>query len=148
MQENNIQHNPYDRVRNLSPQKFNQTIDKKTDQLLYGLKSQGSAAIRARIRKLDQEWDIDRAAMLLVSGVVFTQLLATFKKQSRIWSWSAMIQLSFLILHSTLGWSPPVSMLRKLGFRTRYEIQEEREELLKILAYEDPLNEAGVYGKA
>lgn len=148
MQETKFQHNPNDRVRNLSPEKLNKQIDQKTDQLLHGLKSCGPEVLRARIRKIDREWDIDRAAMLVYSGILLAQVANALKKHQKNWSWFSIIQTPFLLLHATVGWSPHVPLLRKLGFRTRFEIQEEREELLKILSYEDPLNEAGIYGKA
>lgn len=147
MHETNIQHNPHDRVRNLSPEKYNQNIDRKTDQLLHGLRSQGPSVIRERLRKLDKEWDIDRAMMLISSSTIFVQLAASFKKRSKNLLWGPLILIPFLIMHSTLGWSPPLLLLRKLGFRTRFEIQQEREELLDVLSHEDPLNEWDIYGK-
>ena len=148
MQETKFQHNPNDRIRNFSPEKFNKQIDMKTDQLLHGLKSGGPEIIRARIRKIDREWDIDRAAMLFYSGILLIQFAGLIKKRQNNWSWVSIMQAPFLFLHATIGWSPHVPLLRKLGYRTRFEIQEEREELMKILSYEDPLNEAGIYGKA
>jgi hypothetical protein len=44
-----------------------------------------------------------------------------------------LIQTPFLIMHTTMGWCPPVLWFRPLGFRTRFEIQGEREALLKQL---------------
>lgn len=35
----------------------------------------------------------------------------------------------FLLQHAVQGWCPPVPILRKLGFRTSYEIEEERRAL-------------------
>jgi hypothetical protein len=36
---------------------------------------------------------------------------------------------AFLLQHAIQGWCPPVPVLRKLGFRTSYEIEEERRAL-------------------
>jgi hypothetical protein len=35
----------------------------------------------------------------------------------------------FLFQHAVQGWCPPVPVLRRLGFRTAYEIEEERRAL-------------------
>jgi len=35
----------------------------------------------------------------------------------------------FLFQHAVQGWCPPVPVLRRLGFRTSYEIEEERQAL-------------------
>ena len=44
---------------------------------------------------------------------------------------SALVTL-FLFQHAIQGWCPPVPILRRLGFRTSYEIEEERV-ALKVL---------------
>ncbi|MFA6237921.1 MAG: hypothetical protein WC635_11375 [Bacteriovorax sp.] len=147
MQEINIQHNPYDRVRNLSPEKLNKKIDKKTNQLLHGIVSQGADAVRARIKKLDKEWDIDRAVMLISSTVIFSQLISAYKRRNKNMLWGPLIHSPLLFMHATLGWCPAVPVLRQLGFRTRFEIEEEKDELIRVLAHEDPLSEWQVYGK-
>jgi hypothetical protein len=36
---------------------------------------------------------------------------------------------AFLLQHALQGWCPPVPVLRRLGFRTAYEIEEERRAL-------------------
>ena len=38
-------------------------------------------------------------------------------------------QLAFMLMHATIGWSPPVSVWRRLGFRTAREIAAERNAL-------------------
>lgn len=38
-----------------------------------------------------------------------------------------------MMVHATLGWCPPSLWFRPLGFRTRFEIQAEREALLRRL---------------
>jgi len=43
------------------------------------------------------------------------------------------VVLSFLLLHAIQGWCPPVPVLRRLGIRTREEIDRERY-ALKALA--------------
>lgn len=137
LQSSTVVKNPYDRIRNHSPKSFNKAIDKKTDAIMESTIQQGSLAIKERLKTLDKEWDIDRALMLLFSGGVSAQLATAMGKKNKNWLWGPLIQSSFLMLHATLGWCPPVPLLRKLGFRTRFEIQAEREELLEALRSEE-----------
>jgi hypothetical protein len=44
----------------------------------------------------------------------------------RRWFTLPTIVASFLLQHAIQGWCPPVSVLRRLGFRTRTEIDHER----------------------
>ena len=81
-----------------------------------------------RLRQLDREWDIERAieanaSVLALAGVV---LAATHDRR-----WLALPGLvsAFLLQHALQGWCPPVPVLRRLGFRTSYEIDEERQAL-------------------
>jgi len=51
----------------------------------------------------------------------------------RRWFLLPTVVLSFLLLHAVQGWCPPVPLLRRLGIRTRGEIDRERY-ALKALA--------------
>jgi len=93
--------------------------------------SKGQSAIQHRLRELDREWDIDRALMLNFSILVFAQLLAA--RKDRKWLWGPLIQTPFLFMHAALGWCPPSLWFRPMGFRTRFEIQGERDVLLSAL---------------
>jgi hypothetical protein len=66
--------------------------------------------------------------VLNFSVLVLAQLLA-----ARRWLWGPLIQTPFLIMHITLGWCPPLLWFRPPGFRTCFEIQGEREALLRHL---------------
>ena len=39
---------------------------------------------------------------------------------------------AFLLQHSVQGWCPPIRVLRRLGFRTSFKIEEERQALKAI----------------
>ncbi len=125
--------NPHDRVRNRSPKAFNREIDQKTDYMIKTTLEKGAFAIRERLLQLDKEWDIDRALDFLFATTVGAQLALSVKRKKTSFAWFPLIQTAFLFLHTTYGWCPPVPVLRKLGFRTRFEIQSEREELLNAL---------------
>ncbi len=81
--------------------------------------------IDRRLRELDQEWDTERmleanAATLAFAGVA---LGATVDK--RRLALPALVT-AFLFQHAVQGWCPPLPILRRLGFRTAREIDEER----------------------
>lgn len=125
--------NPHDRVRNHSPKVFNKEIDKQSDYIIKTTIQRGSFAIRERLLQLDKEWDIDRALLAFFSTTFVAQLGLSVKRKSHRFSIIPFIQSAFLLMYATYGWCPPVPMLRKMGFRTRFEIQAEREELLNAL---------------
>jgi hypothetical protein len=81
--------------------------------------------IPARLAELDREWDIERAieanaATLALAGLALTALV-----DRRFIALPAMAG-GFLLQHAIQGWCPPVTLLRRLGFRTPAEICEER----------------------
>lgn len=123
-----------DRVRDLTPKSVNQKIDRTTRESLNSVTTQGPEAIRKRLTELDKEWHIDRVLMLNFSVLVFAQLLAARKNKK--WLWGPLIQTPFLGMHAIFGWCPPSLWFRPLGFRTRQEIEAEREELLTALGNE------------
>jgi hypothetical protein len=87
--------------------------------------------IDRRLRQLDREWDIERAIELNASALAFvgTALGAT---RSRRWLSLPALVTGFLFQHAVQGWCPPVPVLRRLGFRTVYEIEQERRALLAL----------------
>lgn len=125
--------NPHDRIRNHSPKAFNKKIDSSTDYMIKTTIDKGAFAIRARLLQLDKEWDIDRAFTAILSGAVCANLALTLRKKNTKFAWLPFLQAGFALMYSTYGWSPTCQLLRALGFRTRYEIQAEREELLNAL---------------
>jgi hypothetical protein len=124
-----------DRVRSMSPESANRDIDRATQESIARTIAGGREAIERRLSELQHEWNVDRALVLNFSVLVFAQLLAA--RRDRRWLWGPLIQTPFLIMHTTMGWCPPVLWFRPLGFRTRFEIQGEREALLKHLG--DPV---------
>ena len=84
-----------------------------------------SHEIGARLATLDREWDVERtleanAATLAFAGVVLGAAA------DRRWLLLPAAVTAFLLQHATHGWCPPRPVLRRLGFRTRTEIDRER----------------------
>ena len=121
----------FDRVRDMSTDKANRSIDASTRESIERATAGGRAAIEQRLVALQQEWDIDRVLMVNFAALVFAQLVAATR--DRRWLWGPLVQTPFLMMHATLGWCPPSLWFRPMGFRTRFEIQAEREELLRRL---------------
>ncbi|MEN6624482.1 MAG: hypothetical protein ABFD50_23410 [Smithella sp.] len=128
--------NPFDRVRNETPPYVNARIDKYIQGSIQHYSGQDRDSVLKRIFELDREWDIDRALMLnfaVVGGTTFTAGV----KGNRKWLYFLAVQMLFLGLHALKGWCPPVSLFRRMGFRTRYEIEYEKAALLDILKKKD-----------
>jgi hypothetical protein len=82
--------------------------------------------IGTRLRELDREWDIERtletnAALLALGGTLLG--LTTGK---RGWFALPLAVAGFLFQHAIQGWCPPLPVLRRLGYRTATEIEDER----------------------
>jgi hypothetical protein len=120
-----------DRVRNMSTESANRKIDADTRAALARTSAGGRAAIEQRLADIQREWDVDRVLMLNFAVLVFAQLVAA--RKDRRWLWGPLTQTPFLAMHALVGWCPPSLWFRPLGFRTRFEIQAEREDLLKRL---------------
>ena len=105
----------------------NQRIERETlcNVLFY---SSHSEQIPKRLQELEKEWDIERAIEANAATLAFlgTALAAVHHRR-----WLALPALvtGFLLQHAIQGWCPPVPVLRRLGFRTAYEIEVERQAL-------------------
>lgn len=84
--------------------------------------------IPLRLRELEQEWDIERAIEANASALAFAGV-ALGVTRSRVWLAVPALVAGFLFQHAVQGWCPPIPVLRRLGFRTVYEIEEERQAL-------------------
>ena len=94
---------------------------------------QGPAAVDARLRALDKEWDIERCLETGASSLTLigTVLGATVNKK---WFWLPGGVAAFLLQHALQGWCPPLPVFRRLGVRTADEINRERHALLSVKA--------------
>src|SRR4051794_2022412 len=81
--------------------------------------------IPARLAELEREWDLERAMTAGAAGITLAGLALMALADRRFIAVPAMVG-GFLLQHAIQGWSPPVTLLRRLGFRTSGEICEER----------------------
>ncbi len=122
---------PVDPVRAATDEDILRKIDSKIEENIRFYASQGPEAISRRIQELEQEKDIEKYLALTASSVGLGSVLLSFIS-GRKWLVVTGVVLGFLLNHSVSGWCPPVPVLRKLGIRTRGEIDKEKY-ALKIL---------------
>ncbi len=81
--------------------------------------------IDKRLEELDREWDTERFLEANASSLV---VLSVFLGFTRNWKWFILPGIigGFLFQHALQGWCPPVPVIRRLGFRTAKEINQER----------------------
>jgi hypothetical protein len=135
-----------DRVRRNTAREINSRIDQEIEDSVsyYATRSRGE--ITRRIEELEREWDMERlletnASALAFCGVV---LAAT---HSRKWLIVPGIVSAFLFQHAVQGWCPPVPLFRRLGVRTRKEIDREKYALKALRGdFEDVSPEAQAAG--
>jgi hypothetical protein len=132
----------FDRVRAHTPEPINRRIDRTTEGTVASVTRQGRDAVVRRLTELDREWDVDRALMAnfaIVGGAAYVAGLKRYSQPSfgprrKGLLYFVGVQMAFMMVHAVAGWCPPVSVFRRLGFRTRTEIETERAALLEGLA--------------
>jgi hypothetical protein len=125
-----------DFVRNASFEEQNEKVEKEILKNLVFYKN-NPEEIPERLQELENEWDIEKAlgtnaSAFTLFGVVFGMLF------SKKWLFIPAIVGGFLLQNSIRGWSPPITIFRRMGYRTRQEIETEKH-ALKIIR--------GDYGK-
>lgn len=121
-----------DRVRRATPEERNLEIDRRTDLSIQRYTNAAPGDIRKRIADLDREWDVERVLEVNASTLALTGLVLGLTVNRR---WFALpgVVLPFLLQHGLQGWCPPLPVLRRLGVRTRGEIDREKHALQEAL---------------
>lgn len=133
-----------DRVRDHSAQVVNRRVVRDIDANLERCQRDGRDAVISRLAELDHEWDIDRVLMAnfaLLGGAAYAIGLDRYihrpawglGRRRRGWLYVFGAQLGFLFMHAAVGWCPPAVVLRRLGVRTKAEIEAERSLLLTTI---------------
>jgi hypothetical protein len=81
--------------------------------------------IDRRLGELDREWDIERSLAMNSSALTLLGLLLGVTR-SRRWLILPLVVQGFFVQHAVEGWCPPLPLLRRLGLRTQFEIEQER----------------------
>ncbi len=120
-----------DRVRANTSEEINRRIDREMDARVQEYARRSPEDITRRINELDREWDMERLLETNASALAFTGLVLGVTHSKR-WLIVPGIVLPFLFQHAVQGWCPPVPVFRRLGVRTREEIDREKY-ALKVL---------------
>ena len=88
-------------------------------------KSSSRSEIQLRLQELDEEWDVERTIEANASSIILAGLGLGAFVDRRFFILPAAVA-GFLLQHALQGWCPPIPILRRLGFRTQTEIDEER----------------------
>lgn len=113
-----------ERVRRHTAVRVNQRIDATIAETIYRYAGRTEGAIAARLDELDREWDVER--LLEAHAATVALLGAGLATVNRRWLAVPIGVLGFLLLHATQGWCPPLPVFRRLGARTRGEIEREK----------------------
>ncbi len=116
------------RVQENTPRHINEEIRRRTEESVARHALSGREAIDRRIAELDREWDIERCLEANAAGISLAGLLL-YLSGSRAWILVPVAVSAFLLQHALQGWCPPVEVFRRLGIRTRKEIESERNAL-------------------
>jgi hypothetical protein len=114
-----------ERVRKSSPEQANRAIDQEITENIRLFGYNGTGLVTSRLQELDREWDIEKTLEVNASALALTGLaLGTLVNKK--WFMLSGVVAAFLLQHGLQGWCPPLPLFRKLGIRTKNEINEER----------------------
>jgi len=114
-----------DRVRAVTPRKTNERVDREMRERVARYVHRSRTELTARIQLLEREWDMERVLVLDASCLMLLGLWLGRRVHPRWRLLPAAVAL-FLLQHGMQGWCPPVLLFRRLGVRTRREIEAER----------------------
>jgi hypothetical protein len=106
----------------------NARIRRQTAQNIERYAEAGPRAIKQRIQELDREWDVERMLEANAATAVLAGCALGAFVHRKFFALPALVA-GFLLQHAVQGWCPPLPILRRFGFRTETEIDEERDAL-------------------
>lgn len=120
-----------ERVRRSTPDKLNRKIDQQLKYNIQQYSNSDNGAITNRIKELEKEWDVERALEVNMPIIALSGLALGVFVHKR-WLALPAVVLGFFLQHALQGWCPPLPVFRKLGYRTKEEIEKERYALKAI----------------
>lgn len=119
-----MKHDP-DRVRRHTAKAVLRRIDDDTHARLTEAAEGGPAAIDARLRALDREWDTDRAVEVEAAAMGLIGLAVARAAGPRWLAWPAVVA-GAVMMQALSGRYPWMPIFRRLGLRSAREIERER----------------------
>ena len=122
--------NTNERVALNTSERANNDIYMHTQNSIYFYR-RNPQLIEDRLEELDKEWDIERVLETNASTLIVGATALGFLVNKKLFAVPFVVG-AFLLQHALQGWCPPLPILRRLGYRTTSEIQEERSALENI----------------
>jgi hypothetical protein len=130
------------RVELHTPPALNAAIRDRVDAEMLRLEDAPDAEIDARIEALRREWDIERLLQTNASVIVLLGVALGAAVDRRFLLLPAAV-FSFFAQHALQGWCPPIPVFRRLGVRTRREIEREHHALKALRGDYEPVPARG-----
>lgn len=134
-------------MRRHSAPSVNRRIDREVEKSIRYYAGQPREMISRRIRELEGEWDIERVLEANAASFSLVGLTLGITGKRR-WLGLSTVVAGFLLLHAIQGWCPPVPVFRRLGIRTRQEIEREKFALRFLRGDFDHLRRLGAEQKS
>lgn len=114
-----------DPIRRQTTQPVLSRIDRRMEANVRYYAARPESLTTRRIEELDREWDMERVLQINASILALTGLLLALRRNRKFLLLTGGV-LAFLLQHSIMGWCPPAPVFRRLGIRTRREIDREK----------------------
>ena len=115
-----------DAVRTHAPEEVNRRIDTEVERCVQHMAEQGDrSVISAYLEDLEREWDLNRVVTVAASAV---GLVGWALVPARGWGWKVLggVAAGLLLQQGLVGYGPLATVARRLGARTRREIDLEK----------------------
>jgi hypothetical protein len=114
-----------DRVREHTAESVVAEVDREAWACVRSFANADRETLTRHIDQLDREWDIERYLQTNASILALTGVVLGAAVDRRFLAVPGAV-LSFFLQHALQGWCPPIPVFRRMGVRTRQEINRER----------------------
>jgi DNA-binding Lrp family transcriptional regulator len=127
-----------DRVRKHTDEDRLTELDRAARERIADMRDASPSELSERIERLERESDVERALEINAATLALSGLALGVLVNRKLLAIPAVV-LAFLLQHGIQGWCPPLPVLRKLGFRSRQEIDAEKYAAKALRGDFDPL---------
>lgn len=113
-----------DRVRRNTSSRVREQLDAEAQSGVSEAAAASRGELDTRLEELEREWDIERYLEANASALGLTGLALGVGVDRRFLALPAVV-MAFLLQHAVQGWCPPLPLFRRMGARTRQEIDRE-----------------------
>ncbi|MFL5350612.1 MAG: hypothetical protein ACJ8AT_38055 [Hyalangium sp.] len=115
-----------DEVRSHAPGEVNKRIDERVERCVRHMAEQERSQISHYLEKLEREWDLNRAVMVVGSAMALLGLWLARRDGGR-WRILGEVAAGLMLQQGLMGFGPLAELVRALGgVRTRKEIDLEK----------------------